>query len=125
MRFAIRRSPFWRPLLVPLGATEAGSYVEVTAETIHVRFGALFDEVIPRSEVEAAALFDYPWYGGIGWRMNFRGSIGLIGAQAGVVRLDLRDPRKMKFGPFSMNFQTLYVSLEEPDTFLAAVRPRA
>jgi hypothetical protein len=125
MRFAIRRSPVWKPLLVPLGGTAAGSFVDVTPERVRVRFGFLFDAEFPQAAIATASPFDYPWYGSVGWRTDFGGTLGLIGAHEGVVQLTLRTPQTMKLGPFPLKIKTLRVSLEEPDAFLAAVRPRA
>ncbi len=52
---------------------------------LHVRFGWLFDHRFPLSEVEAASPSHWPLWGGIGWRTNFSGTVGLIGTYVRVV----------------------------------------
>ena len=59
---------------------------------------------------------------GIGWRTNFGGTLGLIGSLDGVVRLHLREPQRRRFFGIPMRVRDVYVSLEDPAGFLAALR---
>ncbi|MFM8943879.1 MAG: hypothetical protein ACKOI0_01230, partial [Actinomycetota bacterium] len=51
------------------------------------------------------------WFGR--WLVN--------GAGDGLVRLDLRPTARATAGPFPVGLRTLWVSLEDPDGFLAAL----
>lgn len=118
-RFALRRDPVWRPLLLLFGGTAGGSFVELGPGTLRVRFGPGFDATIPRAEVAEAAPVRWPLLGGVGWRTNLRGAVALVGATRGVVRLRLVAPRRCRFFGVPLRCRELYVSLEEPDAFLA------
>ncbi len=120
MRHAIRVDPIWRPFLAPFGGTARGSWVDVRAEAVRVRFGPGFDARIPRREIAEAAPAEWPWWGGIGWRLDFCGRVALVGSHRGVVRLRLRSSRSTRlFGFLPLRFRELYVSLEDPARFLA------
>jgi hypothetical protein len=128
MRFQIDRTPTWSWLLAALGATKDLSFVEVRDREVEVRFGS-FHETIPLSELRAAsvAMRTVPWYRyGIGWRSNLNGKVGLIGAARNVVKLELSRSRRVDIGLPLMKVECreLYVSMEEPDAFVAALQPR-
>ncbi len=120
-RFAIRRDPIWRPLLALFGGTAGGSFVEVRDDAVRVRFGLGFDTTVPRAEIAEAAPTRYPLLGGIGWRTNLRGGVALVGSTRGVVRLRLAAPCRARLFGFPLRCRDLYVSLEEPEAFLAAL----
>ena len=120
-RFAIRRAPIWRPLLALFGATAGNSWVAVEPDTVVIQFGRYHLE-ISRANIEQAGRGAWPWIGGIGWRTNFGGTLGLIGSLDGVVRLPLREPQRRRFFGIPMRVRDVYVSLEDPAGFLAALR---
>lgn len=118
MRYRIRRGAL-RPVLALFGGTEHGSYVDVGPMAVRFRFGPLFDEEIPRSELARARRARWPWYGGIGWRLSAGGVVGLIGALQGVVELELREPRRVRVIGIPWRCRRIFVSLEDPSAFLA------
>jgi len=121
MRFPILLSPFWRPLLLPFGGTPKRSYVELEDGALHVRFGWLFDHRFPLTQVEAASPSHWPLLGGIGWRTNFRGTVGLIGTYVNVVEIRFKERQRLRmFLPTSC--ERLYLSLAEPHDFIAALQ---
>ena len=125
MRFPMSLSPTWRWLLALLGGTPERSYVEVGAEGLEVRFGS-FSQRIPYRELTRVAIHarTVPWYAyRIGWRMNLRGGVALVGAAENLVRLELRTARQVSLMGIPTMMRELYVSLEDPDAFLRAVLP--
>lgn len=126
MRFEIARTPTWRWLLAALGATASRSFVEVAEDGVDVRFGS-FHQHIPYSELKSAsvAMREVPWYRySIGWRTNLRGGVGLIGAARDIVKLELTRPRRVSLAGLPVSCRELYISMEAPDAFVAALGPR-
>jgi len=123
-RFEMRVDPFWRPLIVPFGGTDARSLAEITDDgTLRVRFGFLFDHAFPLSSIESAAAVRPPWWAGIGWRTTFVGQIGLLGSHDGCVEIRFREPATVNM-PLPSRCQRLTLSLKLPKDFLAALAER-
>ena len=120
MRFPILRSPLWRPLLLPFGGTSQRSYVELEDGVMHVRFGWLFDHRFPLDQVEAASPSHWPLLRGIGWRTNFRGTVGLIGTYVNVVEIRFKERQRVRM-LLPTSCERLYLSLAEPRDFIAAL----
>jgi len=123
MRTGIHRSNWVKPLLWLFGGTEGRSYVEIEDDTVHVRFGFLFDERIPIASIALVERQPWPLLAGIGWRTNLIDSIAVVGSRTGVVRLKL-SPRKWMKVLFPVNVESLYVSVDDPDAFVAEIRRR-
>lgn len=124
MRYAIRLSRWFRPLAAVFGARPARSFVEIEETTLHASFGPLFDERFGLEKVLDVQPTHWPVIAGIGWRINFVGSVGLIGSTKGVVRIRLRQPVKTRLAFLPVTCETLFVSLEKPDDFADALRNR-
>ncbi len=60
IRFAIKRSPWWRPLLALFGATAARAYLDVDRERLVARFGWYRLEV-PRAQVATVEPVRWRW----------------------------------------------------------------
>jgi hypothetical protein len=118
MRFQIRVDPVWRPFVFVGGATRANSYVEVTDEGIHFRFGLPFNRTVPFEEVRDVFARSWPLWYGIGWRSNLRGVIGLVGSYTGVVEVRLNKRSRVWA---VLPCDRIGVSLEDPEGFMAAV----
>ena len=124
MRFPILISPLWRPLLLPGGGTPGRAFAEVEDGQLHVRMGWLFDHRFPLADVEAASPSHWPVWAGIGWRTSFRGTVGLIGTYVNIVEVRFKKPQRVRmFLP--MTCRRLYLSLDEPRDFVAALRQAA
>jgi hypothetical protein len=121
-RFQIRRDG-WAFLLALFGGTAARSFVEVDAEGLHLRFGWLFYQRVLFEEIESVATGHWPWWGGIGWRSNLVGRIGLIGSYHGIVDINLRR-RRWIWMLVPLPCTRLTVSLEDPEGFVTAVSGR-
>jgi hypothetical protein len=116
MRHAILRGA-WRPLLALFGATRDRAHIDVGSERIEVCFG-WFQADLPRGDLLSASRSRWPWYGGIGWRIGAR-TLALIGALRGVVELRLRAPHRTRIALIPLRYDRLFISLEDPEAFLA------
>ena len=104
-----------------LGATADRGYVEIEGDGLRVRFGWLFDKTYGIADVESVRSSGWPLIGGIGWRMNLRDLVGLIGARTGVVEVHFRQKQRgWMVLPYSI--RRLAISLEAPDAFIAALQ---
>ena len=121
MRFPILMSPLWRPLLLPFGGTPDRSYAEIVDGELRVRFGWLFDQRFPLSAIEGASPSHWSVWAGIGWRTNFRGTVGLIGTYVNIVEVRFREPQRVRM-VLSFACRRLFISLEEPREFIDALR---
>src|SRR3989304_4639725 len=120
MRFPILMSPLWRPLLLPFGGTHQRSYVEFEDGALHVRFGWLFDHRFPLSEVEAASPSHWPIWAGIGWGAHTPAPARLIGTYVNIVEVRFKEPQRLRM-LLPSRCERLYLSLEEPRDFIAAL----
>jgi len=122
MRFPIRIDAIWRAPLLAGGATARNSYVALTDEGVHFRFGLLFNRTIPYEQVNAAFPRSWPLLYGVGWRSNLRGVIGLIGSYHDVVEVRL----KTRSRAWALIFpcDRIAVSLEDPERFVEALSER-
>ena len=122
MRFPILISPLWRPLLLPFGATADRSFAEIQDGHLHVRFGLLFQHRFPLDQVEGASLAHWPLWAGIGWRTNFRGTVGLVGTYVNTVEVRFKEPQRVRL-LVPIRCRRLYLSVDDPRGFIAALRP--
>ena len=123
MRTAIHRSNWVKPLLWLFGGTDARSYVEIDGDTVHIRFGFLFDERIPIANIVEIERQHWPALAGIGWRTNLIDSIAVVGSYSNVVRIKL-SPRIWMKVLLPVRVESLYVSVDDPDAFVAEIRRR-
>ena len=123
-RFEMRIDPFWRPIIVPFGGTDARSVAEIQDDgTLRVRFGFLFDHTFPLANIESASSARPPWWSGISWHTNFVGQIRLLGSHDGCVEIRFRDPATVNM-LLPSRCQRLILSLKLPKDFLAALAER-
>jgi hypothetical protein len=119
-RFAIRVDPSFRGLFAALGAGSRHDVVELGDQWVQVRLGWLFKVRIPRTTV-ASVQHHADMFGGWGAH-GWRGRWLVNGSSAGIVELDLEPgQRAWLLGVWPLTLRVLYVSLEDPDGFLAAI----
>lgn len=120
-RYSIRVDPLFRGLFSVLGAGSHHDFVDVGRETLTVRLGWMFRASIPRSAV-ASGHHHADVYGGWGAH-GWRGRWLVNGSSKGIVQLDL-EPRQRAWllGVVPIRLRGLYVSLNDPNGFLDAVR---
>lgn len=121
MRFSIRIDPVWRPLMLVGGASPTNSYVELEGDQLALRFGVLFSQRMPVSDVASAAGRSWAWWQGYGVRA-WGDQLGLIGSAENVVELTLREPKRVSIGfvPWPFGVRRIAVSLEDPQGFMDA-----
>ncbi len=119
MRFPILVSPIWKPFLLPFGVTEERSYVEIDDGELRVRFG-WFGHTFALDQIESAGREDWPLWGGIGWRTNFVGTVGLIGTYVNVVKIDFKEGQRVRM-VLPLSCARLYVSVGNPQTLVATL----
>jgi hypothetical protein len=119
-QFAIRVDPAFRGLFAAFGAGARHDFVELEPTTVRVRLGWLFKVSIPQAAVTTAQHHAdmYGGWGAHGWSGRWL----VNGSSAGIVELDL-EPRQRAWllAIWPLTLRVLYVSLEDPDGFLAAI----
>jgi hypothetical protein len=118
-RFPILISPFWRYLLLPLGAMPERCFAEIEDGELHVRFGRWFDLRFPLEEVEEVGLSHWPLWAGIGPRY-LRGAVGLIGTYVNTVEVRFKEPQRVRM-LLPVRCERLTLSMEDPRAFMAAL----
>ncbi len=120
-RFPMLIGTLGRVTLIPFGVTRQRAFVEIAEEELHVRFGPVFEQRFPLSEIEEAVPATWPLWAGIGPRTNFRGAVGMVGAYANIVKLTFKTPQEVRLFVIPVSCERLYVSLEDPKAFIAAL----
>jgi hypothetical protein len=108
--------------LWPFGGTASRSYVDIGAGGLRIKYG-LFEMQIAFDEIVSVRPGRWPWWGGLGWRSNLVGRIGLVASYRGIVDIQLRSRRWVVLLVFPLPCRLVTVSLEDPEGFVAAVSP--
>ena len=124
-RFLIRRDAWLQPLLFLIGLVrDSNSYLAIEGERLRVRYGWFFNQTFALNDIEGVEPSRWPWYGGLGWRSNLAGLIGLVASYRGVVEIRFRERQRVGgIVPFfKLPCDRLAVSLREPDDLIAELR---
>ena len=123
MRFAMRLDRWWQPLLWLVGVRPGSAYVAVQGDTVRVRFGQ-FDYRFPRACVVGARRVSGAkrWWLGVGVHGNLVDWLAINGSLSGLVELRLDPPRRLWVLFVPNRVRRLYLSLEDPDALLQALR---
>lgn len=122
-RYPIRFSRVNAVFLRVVGMSPRRSYVAVDGDRLQARAGWAFRAEFPRASVVDTRRTAYVWwaYGVHGWR----GRWIVNGSGHGVVALRLDPPARARVLGFPVKLRELWVSLDDPDAFLAGTAPRA
>jgi len=120
MDFPIRITPLLTPLLWPFGVRGPRAVASLEEGRLRLQFGALFDHSFPLTAIEHVSRSSWPWWMGMGLRVGLDRKLGLIGGLQGIVCLHFREPVRVQ-SLVPLRCQDLYVSLEDPGGFIAAV----
>jgi hypothetical protein len=121
MRFPIRLDPWWRPVLLLVGVTPGRSYVELRPSLVFIRFGWLTWQ-ISRARLAGAEQQRAPFWYGIGIHTNLLDTLVINGSLGGMVLLHLDPPMRLWLLLLPiLRCRRLFVSLEDPAVFLAAL----
>ncbi|HEY3358961.1 MAG TPA: hypothetical protein VGQ83_37270 [Polyangia bacterium] len=123
-RYPMRLDRLWRLPLLVVGATPARARVEVDRDGLIFHFG-LFRLTVPLGNVAGATRSTWSILHGIGIRVSFGGTLGLIGSTAGVAAVHLKEPQLVRLLVFQVRCSHIVVSLEDPDAFVRDLEQRA
>jgi hypothetical protein len=124
MRFPIRISAPWKPVLTVLGMSAKRSFVDVDvrAGTMRVKCGVWFDETLSLAAITRVEPSSWPWYGGLGVKLGPTGNaVSVVGSLDGVVAIHFAEPQRMRV-LITVNRPELRISLEDPEGFMRAIR---
>jgi hypothetical protein len=122
-QFAFDFYPWTRFLFSLAGHGPEVSSVDITEDTIHVRSGWLFQAEIPCSALFSVERSANPWWNFGGVQTNSIGSWAVGGTYRNVVRLELEPKAKGRlFSLFTISIRRLFISIDNPDGFITAVR---
>jgi len=120
--FQMRLDDLWRAVLPLIGVRRGTAFVELDNEALNLRFGWL-RERIGLDAIASLERMKWPWIYGVGLRIAPRRTLGLIGSTQEVVAIKLKEPRLFRL-PFKMKVETLALSMEGHQAFIAAVQAR-
>ena len=125
MRFNIRftRNSVLRPVLILFGATPKRSYVEIEQGSLRVCMGRWFDETFALESIQAFSMARWPWYfaiGGLGVKI-VRDGVAVYGSIKNMVKIKLKEPRWIVVVFIPKRCSQIWISMEDPDGFLAAL----
>jgi len=115
--FAIRRSRWALPFLLPLSAGRP--YAEVGEGEVRVRMGLLGKADLPVERIASIGTMTWPWWGGVGARIA-RGMVAFLGASGTVVVLELTEPTSVR-APLGWSARSIGVGVEDVNGFITAV----
>ncbi len=100
------------------------AYIELTAESLIVKEGNLFEETFELNNLGRAELIPWEWYMGIGLRTDFQALVAPVTSTEKVVQISLKQSRLLFLplaGPigFRVPCTKLAFSLRDVDTFLS------
>lgn len=120
--FRIARDFVWRLPLMIVGLTESRAFVTLGDDAVDIQFG--FTKIsIHYADIRDVNERDWSWLLGLGVRVAGDKTLGLVGSTRGVVQIALRAPT-VRGVLFMRAPRNIAVSLEEPASFIAAVRER-
>lgn len=124
MRFNLTYNAASRIVLTLLGAGPGKGHVDVSGDTVHAKLGWSGSITMPRADIASVEEIDrIPWWFGVGMHGDFRGSWAINGASTGAVKITMRRPSSGRVLFVPVRATTVYVSLEEPERFVATLSP--
>lgn len=123
MRFAISYNALSRVLLTLLGIGPGKAYVEVSDDSVTAKLGWSGSVSMSRGAIASVEGVDrIPWWLGFGMHGSLRGTWALNGAGTGAVKITMSRPASGRVIWVPIRATTIYLSLEDPTGFIAAVR---
>lgn len=124
MRFRVSYNRVSKIVFGAFGLGSSKAWADVDADRIHARAGWAGHVTLARSSVLSVERVERaPGQLSFGVSGHSSGTWALIGSNAGIVRLLLSEPASGKVMFITMRPQVVFVSLEDPEGFIARVRP--
>jgi hypothetical protein len=124
MRYQISYNAPSKAILGVIGAGPGKAWVDVDAGAINAKLGWASTVTIPRASIVSVARVErVPRWLGFGMHGTGFGTWALNGSHNGVVKLTFSEPASGKVLRFPIRPKAIYVSLEDPDGFIADVSP--
>lgn len=120
-RFPILITALGSLLLLPFGVSRKSAVAQIRDGKLHVQFGPMFDQTFELAEIEAVEKSRWPLWAGIGLRTNFRGAVGLVGGYRNIILIRFKKPQEVRMFVIGATCERLYLSMEEPETFIGAI----
>ncbi len=121
-RFPIRFGPVNAVLMTPLGMGRRRSFVEVTEDHVRVKMGWALTATVPRSSIAGVRRRGRVWWAfgvhSIGWS---RSRWIVNGSGRGMVEVVVDPPVPARTVGISVRLREVWVSLDDPEAFVAAV----
>lgn len=123
MRFEIHVDPIWRAPMLLIGGARGQCWMDVGDTEIELRLG-FHHEHLPIANVAGAERAEWSMFYGLGHRLGANGP-GYVGATSNVVEIKLKSEQEfhMLLG-FKAHFASFYVSVDDPEAFIAAIRTK-
>jgi hypothetical protein len=104
-----------------LGRSLGDAYLEIRGAWLHVKLGALFDEVIPLSTIAGVDRTTWSLLGGLGLRSNLRDVVAITTRAGEVAELTFAAPQPLPIipGVWRIQARKLIVSPDNLDDFIA------
>jgi hypothetical protein len=123
MDFAMRYDRWYRPLATALGLGPGRTLIRVADGVLQVKNGWAFNLDVPLQDITSARLAPRR---PLSWGVHVGGDIWVVnGSRHGMVELKLSRPATSKSVTLLSNrwgeVRTLYLSVTEPDAFVAAL----
>ncbi len=118
--FQFSYAPGVRWILSLLGSGPASARVTVEPTQVRIRFGWSFQMTFARDAVIGAGHAQKPFGAGMGVH-GWKGRWVINGSNADIVRLTFRQPERARVIGFPVKPREIFLSLEDPDGFLAAI----
>ena len=119
-RYRIRYGRFLAALLTVFGFGPHSSHVDLGDDELTVRMGWGFRATVPLKSVGETGRRGYVWWA-YGIHLYRKGVWIVNGTGHGIVTLRIDPPASARVLGFGTQLRGLWVSLEDPDGFLAAI----
>jgi hypothetical protein len=121
--FAMRYDRWYRPLATVLGMGPKRTMIRLAGNTLHVKHGWAFQLDVPLNNITSARRISRRPFS---WGVHSGGDVWMVNASRdGIVEIKLARPATSKSVKLQSNswgeVRSLYLSLEDPDGFVAEI----
>ena len=121
VQYPIRVDSWQWPLLALFGVRRDRAHVTLDGDGIDVRFG-FWQHRFPRAHLVGARNAGRVLRYGLGWHADFVNSLCINGSFGGMVELTFDPPERIRLLRLPCRCKRLFISLEDPEAFLRALR---